>query len=98
MELDNHNTRLIELLELNSMNTRRLDDYGTTIDWMRSWKAQFGGQDLNAFDMAIQKNTAEIIKVNDEIKSMHIQNQKMEDKLASNKAEVLAIIANNNKE
>jgi len=43
MELDNHNTRLIELLELNSMNTRRLDDYGTTIDWMRSWKAQFGG-------------------------------------------------------
>jgi len=48
--------------------------------------------------MAIQKNTAEIIKVNDEIKSMHIQNQKMEDKLASNKAEVLAIIANNNKE
>jgi len=26
MELDNHNSRLIELLELNSMNTRRLDD------------------------------------------------------------------------
>lgn len=40
----------------------------------------------------------DIIKVNDEIKSIHNQNQRMEDKLASNKAEVLAIIANNNKE
>lgn len=98
MELDNHNSRLIELLELNSMNTRRLDDYQVTIDWMRSWKAQFGNQDLNAFDLAIQKNSMDIIKVNDEIKSIHNQNQRMEDKLASNKAEVLAIIANNNKE
>jgi hypothetical protein len=42
MELDQHNTRLIESLELIRNNTRRLDDYGGTIDWMRSWKNQFG--------------------------------------------------------
>lgn len=48
--------------------------------------------------MAIQKNSAELIKVNDEIKYMHQINQKMEDKLESNKKDVLAIIANNNKE
>lgn len=48
--------------------------------------------------MAIQKNSAELIKVNEEIKYMHVINLKMEEKLASNKADVLAIIANNNKE
>jgi len=65
---------------------------------MRSWKAQFGNYDLAAFDLAIQKNNSEIIKVNEEIKSLRQQNQNMEDKLASNKAEMLSIIANNNKE
>ena len=97
MEIEKHNERLIEQLELIRINTRRLDDHGGTIDWMRSWKKQFGNYDLEAFDSAIKKHTAELIVVNDEFKVVHNNNKKMEDKLSQNKAEVIAIIEGNNK-
>jgi len=97
MELDQHNTRLIESLELIRNNTRRLDDYGGTIDWMRSWKNQFGSYDLGSFDKAIKQHTAELVVVSDEFSKVHENNKKMEDKLSKNKADVLAIIEGNNK-
>jgi hypothetical protein len=97
MELDQHNTRLIESLELIRINTHRLDDYGVTIDWMRSWKNQFGNYDLGSFDKAIKQHSAELVVVSDEFNKVHENNKKMEDKLSKNKAEVLAIIEGNNK-